>query len=302
MGKGKKSIRFEHTERQISELAALQKMLKVSEGTFSFSIAICNSPSLQKYLLEEIVTESEAVEVVEINEKVEYIFDFVSSKIPQKNHTTAIFITGIERILPSDKKEHGVLRNLNATRELWKSRYSCPVVFWMPEYAATLFSTQARDIWSWVSHIFEFVSEEATAIAGTRDIYAGDITGAGNLNVVQKRFRIAELEQRIKDASEPLKDELVPHLLVWLNELSYIYYCIGELDAAEQMLRRAIEIEEKLGRPEGMAKQYGNLGAIYEERGDIKKAREYWVKARDLFAKIGMPNEVKKVEGWIEGI
>jgi hypothetical protein len=34
----------------------------------------------------------------------------------------------------------------------------------------------------------------------------------------------------------------------------------------------------------------------------LGKAREYWEKARDLFKRIGMPNEVKKVERWIEKI
>jgi hypothetical protein len=28
---------------------------------------------------------------------------------------------------------------------------------------------------------------------------------------------------------------------------------------------------------------------------------EYWVKG-DLYKRIGMPNEVKQVEGWIEGL
>jgi len=51
-----------------------------------------------------------------------------------------------------------------------------------------------------------------------------------------------------------------------------------------------------------MARDYGNLGAIYEEREDITKARQFWEKARDLFEKIGMPHNVKKVEGLLEGL
>jgi len=43
-------------------------------------------------------------------------------------------------------------------------------------------------------------------------------------------------------------------------------------------------------------------GWVYEKRGDVEKARQYWVKAVDLFKKIGMPHMVKEVQGWIERI
>ena len=45
-----------------------------------------------------------------------------------------------------------------------------------------------------------------------------------------------------------------------------------------------------------MARQYGNLGLIHEERGDLAAAREYWTKARDSFERIAMPHEVEKVQ------
>ena len=51
-----------------------------------------------------------------------------------------------------------------------------------------------------------------------------------------------------------------------------------------------------------MASEYGNLGSVYKERGDVEKARQYWVKAVDLYKKIGMPHKVKKVQGWIDEI
>ncbi len=38
------------------------------------------------------------------------------------------------------------------------------------------------------------------------------------------------------------------------------------------MLRKALEIDEKLGRLEGMANQYGNLGVIYQARGDLERS------------------------------
>jgi Flp pilus assembly protein TadD len=48
--------------------------------------------------------------------------------------------------------------------------------------------------------------------------------------------------------------------------------------------------------------QYGNLGLIYETRGDIAAARRFWAKARDLFSQIGLPQMVQQVQGWLDGL
>ena len=68
------------------------------------------------------------------------------------------------------------------------------------------------------------------------------------------------------------------------------------------MHKKSLAIDEKLGRQEGMASQYGNLGIIAKDRGDIGRARELWTQARDLFAKIGMPHRVETVQGWLDGL
>jgi len=66
--------------------------------------------------------------------------------------------------------------------------------------------------------------------------------------------------------------------------------------------QKALEINEKLGRLEGMANQYGNLGVLYELRGAVGKAREYWEKAVGLYKQIGIPHMVEQVEGWLAGL
>ncbi len=68
------------------------------------------------------------------------------------------------------------------------------------------------------------------------------------------------------------------------------------------MFKKTLEIHKKLGDQEGLANDYANLGSVYEQRGDKKKAREYWEKAVGLYKKIGMKPEIKKVEGLLEEI
>ena len=68
------------------------------------------------------------------------------------------------------------------------------------------------------------------------------------------------------------------------------------------MFRKSLDIDEKLGRLEGMARQYANLGSVYRQRGDIAAAREYWIKSRDLYERIGMPHMVEKLQGLLDGL
>ena len=74
----------------------------------------------------------------------------------------------------------------------------------------------------------------------------------------------------------------------------------GQLDKAEEMFEKSLEIDQRLGRQEGMASDYANLGGIYAARGELDKARELWTKSRDLFATIGMPHMVDKVQEWLD--
>ena len=66
-----------------------------------------------------------------------------------------------------------------------------------------------------------------------------------------------------------------------------IYKRRGELDRAEEMHRKALAINEKLGRQEGMAGDYGNLGLIYQQRGELDRAEEMHRKSLAIEEKLG---------------
>jgi len=77
-------------------------------------------------------------------------------------------------------------------------------------------------------------------------------------------------------------------------------YSIGDLDGAEAMHRKALEIDHRLGHLEGMAAAYGNLGNVLRSRSDPTGARGMWTKSRDLYAKLGNKQMVDRVQGWID--
>ena len=333
--------RFEHTLRQDAELDALRRMLDASQGTCSLSLAVCNSPALRDFVIRKISAEKSNVVKIQLDQSVTDVFDFVDQQVSSKQ-PQALFIINMESALPSQQKEYKILQNLNFSRERWKARLACPLVFWLPEYAAALISIHARDLYSWISHHFEFVSEQASAQMGMQDQYAGDTLAASSLTLEQKQFRIAELEQRITDAGDPPHPKLTNYCLIWRNELACLYKFIGELDHAEDMHNKSLEIEKKLGRLEGQAadygnlgliyrtrgeldraenihqkalkiylnigklegqaNQYGNLGHIYQTRSDLKQTRSYWIQARDIFQQIGMPHRVKQIDDYLNDL
>ena len=50
------------------------------------------------------------------------------------------------------------------------------------------------------------------------------------------------------------------------GNLGILYKTRGELDRAEEMFQKALAINEALGHKEGMASVYSNLGILYETR------------------------------------
>ncbi|MBM4025918.1 MAG: hypothetical protein FJ280_11015 [Planctomycetes bacterium] len=49
---------FEQSVPQRAELEALRRLLDLSEGTFSLSIAICNSPALRDHIIDPVTGET----------------------------------------------------------------------------------------------------------------------------------------------------------------------------------------------------------------------------------------------------
>jgi hypothetical protein len=326
-----------------TELSALRRVLSASRGAFSLSIATCNSPAYRDRLIEQFRVEDPAILRVPLPADATNILDAVRAAVDGAGTApSAVMIVDVEKALPSTAPVQPLLLTLNASRERWRDLFACPVVFWLPEYAVTLLAGTARDFWAWRSHLFDFEPPEAATAAGADQTLFAGAELAANLDEPAKRLRITELELRLRELGDDPPPALRVHAAVWLNELGFLHYALGDLDEAERLHRKSLEINEKLGWLEGMASQYGNLGLIYQTRGDLDEAerlfrksleifeklgrlegmanacanlgsvqtqrgdlagaRALWTKARDLFARIGMPHMVAQVQGWIDGL
>jgi tetratricopeptide (TPR) repeat protein len=80
------------------------------------------------------------------------------------------------------------------------------------------------------------------------------------------------------------------------SNLGIIYRLRGRVDEAVDWHRKALCICEKLRHQEGISLQYQNLGSLAVMRREVELGRELWTKARDMFAQIGMPNQVAQVQ------
>lgn len=272
--------------RSAAELAAMRRMLDASRGCPSFSIVTCNSPALRDWVIAELQRDPGGVEVVAITPEVVDVFGQVLSTASDANRSS-LFVVDLEKALPSSDVEHLPLRSLNASRELWGQRFPCPTVLWVPEYVAALFPLHARDFTRFVSHRFEFVSERASARAGILDPMDGQLRLAELLSAKEKRFRIAELEQRIGEVGESPAPTLIPHVFTWVNELGFLYYLLGDLDRAEDFARRALEIAERLGDLRRVSRCYHNLGLVYRGRGAVQQAEEMLHKSLAMSKDLG---------------
>ena len=77
-------------------------------------------------------------------------------------------------------------------------------------------------------------------------------------------------------------------IAIAFGNLGLIYQTRGDLEKAEEYHLKSLEIEKELGRKEGMASQYGNLGLIYRTRGDLEEAEEYHLKSLALHEELGL--------------
>ena len=85
-----------------------------------------------------------------------------------------------------------------------------------------------------------------------------------------------------------------------LNLASKFYKRTGELNLAETYLNRWLMISGENSESAATASAYGNLGIIYQTRGELDKAEEYWVKSIEVFKSIGAEPMVVKIQSFLD--
>jgi len=108
--------------------------------------------------------------------------------------------------------------------------------------------------------------------------------GLGNLHFTRGELDAAEHHYRRVLALSP---DSLEWTTISYGNLGLIYQTRGHLDEAELMQRKALRINERLGRLDGMAANYNNLGVIYQTRGDLDQAELMQRKSLEINEKLG---------------
>lgn len=126
----------------------------------------------------------------------------------------------------------------------------------------------------------------------------------GNLGLIYKARGDLDQAEEMHRKSLKIEKQLgrLEGMASEYGNLGLVCKARGDLDQAEKFHRKSLKISQKLGRREGMASAYANLGTVYNFRGDVETARRYLNKARDLYAQIGMPHMVQKLQSWLDDL
>ncbi len=126
----------------------------------------------------------------------------------------------------------------------------------------------------------------------------------GNLGIIAKTHGDLDEAEQLHRKSLEIDEKLgnLEGMASDYGNLGNVAKSRDELDEAERLYRMALEINEELGRLEGKAIQYSNLGIVAQTRGDVAGAREHWTKARDMFTRVGMPHKAAKVEAFLSDL
>ncbi len=86
------------------------------------------------------------------------------------------------------------------------------------------------------------------------------------------------------------------------RNLGNFYTTCGDFDRAEEMYRKSLEIGEALGSKEEMANNYCDLGTVSRDRGNLDRAEEMYLKSMELFRKIRRIIQMSEVEDLLDDL
>lgn len=87
--------------------------------------------------------------------------------------------------------------------------------------------------------------------------------------------------------------------LSWL-QLGTVSIWLGDLQQAEEALRRVIDLGETTSGPAVIAVAIANLGLVLERRGEVDKACALWREAIPLFRRVGDSAMLAQVKSWLK--
>ncbi|MCX5688844.1 MAG: hypothetical protein NTV94_03480 [Planctomycetota bacterium] len=227
----------------VQQLAAA---LVIARGGMSFIFAVCNSVPLRQRILAELGPRVPGALTVELTGSENDAFDAALAAAGE-TRPPAIFITGLDFPLRDDETGSAALTAFNASRELWWSRFSCPVVFFLSEAALLRVMRGAPDMWSRKSHVFEFVQPPEAllpVISRPQSMLDDDIA---RWPVARREARLLELRARVDPIPNDASSHERQHRVRWRNESGHIHLAMQRRAEALTCFDAASKEAEAIG-------------------------------------------------------
>ncbi len=201
-------------------------------------------------------------------------------KIIKEKPCDLIHIINIEQAV---NQYPAILLKLNTERETIFRDLSVHIVFWTNQFTTNTLQKEAFDFWSWIVFIFilktpeSFLTERQKGFKNKLDLqdnYSFELTAKDPTD------RLNELERQLKIANDNiattkgLKDYHSITIL-YADELREN----GEYVKAKIVLEEAIKILENNNLDEELNILANNLATVYQDLGDLQKAKELLEKA-----------------------
>lgn len=288
-------LRLETTEE---ELTRLERMLTRAKG-FTLAFARVNAPTQRTQLVEELRTrvQPKSVEIVEIDldGSVENVLTEIEDYLRQHDDAApdgttkqAVFVYGLEQLIPSSAIYHPALALINLRRENFREAIPTPLVFWIPEYALQAIAEGAPDFWAWRSGVYEFTLPQEHTEAMWASVEPE--RGQSRLSLLEKKERInslsgllAEYELR-EDKNEP---NIVAIRFDLLTRIGDLYDYTGNYELAFDFFGRALALAEATENESFSVHILLSIGIIYQKRGNHKQALAHYERSLKIAEETG---------------
>ncbi len=143
------------------ELHRIWRWLEISRDLPSFGTSTCDSADTRDALIADLQAVRPDITVLSVPAGTVDVFGVVERELDQlPQPPTALFLTGLDDVAPDSAADRQQMwKSLNASRDLWKQRWQCPVLFWLSEAAVGEFYKHAVDFRRFISEKFEFPAE-----------------------------------------------------------------------------------------------------------------------------------------------
>ena len=174
--------------------------------------------------------------------------------------------------LPGGDDERAILHNANLHRDAFPRFCPCPLLLWVTDGAFRELIREARDLWHWRAHTFQF-TEGDDEPAPTPGSPTGSMQSSGE----DLPYRdVHEREEALQLFGETLRNHETagqgesPDACEVRNRIGNILYDLGRYSDAEALLRQNLAIREKnLGceHPDTLASM-NQLAVVYRATGN----------------------------------